>query len=61
MIGVVLFGLVNLEIGVVEYMFNVVINELFFGVIICDEFYVECFVGNDVCGIVLVEYYFGVS
>lgn len=40
MIGIVFLGLVNFEIGVVEYMLNILIDVLVFGDIIWDNFYV---------------------
>lgn len=60
-IGVSLPGLVNPELGVVEYMPNIEINTLALGDIIRDHFHVECFVGNDVRGMALAEHYFGAS
>ncbi|EEX37579.1 N-acetylglucosamine repressor [Vibrio metschnikovii] len=60
-IGIALPGLVNPELGVVEYMPNIEIDALGLGDIIRDHFHVECFVGNDVRGMALAEHYFGAS
>ncbi|MCE0492984.1 DNA-binding transcriptional regulator NagC [Vibrio salinus] len=60
-IGIVLPGLVNPELGVVEYMHNVEIDALSLGDIIHDHFGVECFIGNDIRGLALAEHYFGAS
>lgn len=60
-IGISLPGLVNPELGVVEYMPNIDIDALGLGDIIRDHFHVECFVGNDVRGMALAEHYFGAS
>ncbi len=60
-IGIALPGLVNPEIGVVEYMPNLEVNSLPLGDIIKENFNVECFVGNDVRGMALAEHYFGAS
>lgn len=50
-IGISLPGLVNPETGVVEYMPNTDIDNLALGDVVRDTFNVECFVGNDVRGI----------
>ncbi len=60
-IGVALPGLVNPELGVVEYMPNIEVNSFTLGEIIKENFDVECFVGNDVRGMALAEHYFGAS
>lgn len=60
-IGIVLPGLVNPESGLVEYMPNITIHHLPMGDIIHQHFGVECFVGNDIRGMALAEYYFGAS
>lgn len=59
--GITLPGLVNPETGVVEYMPNTDIDKLALADAICDNFGVECFVGNDVRGMALAEHYFGAS
>jgi len=60
-IGIALPGLVNPEVGIVEYMPNIEVNTLTLGDIIKEKFNVECFVGNDVRGMALAEHYFGAS
>ncbi len=60
-IGISLPGLVNPETGVVEYMPNTDIDNLALGDVVRDTFNVECFVGNDVRGMALAEFYFGAS
>jgi N-acetylglucosamine repressor len=60
-IGVVLPGLVNPETGVIEYMPNTDIDNLALGDVIRDAFDIECYVGNDIRGMALAEYFFGAS
>ncbi len=60
-IGIALPGLVNPELGVVDYMPNLEVSSLPLGDIIKEKFGVECFVGNDVRGMALAEHYFGAS
>ncbi|MGC9422338.1 MULTISPECIES: DNA-binding transcriptional regulator NagC [Vibrio] len=60
-IGISLPGLVNPELGVVEYMPNIEIDALALGDIVREHFNVECFIGNDVRGMALAEHYFGAS
>ncbi|MEZ9905563.1 ROK family protein [Vibrio breoganii] len=60
-IGVILPGLVNPDVGVVQYMPNTKIDNLPLAKILKDEFKTECFVGNDIRGMALAEHYFGAT
>lgn len=58
---VILSGFVDLESGVICYMLYIQVENWGLVEVLEKWFYVICFVGYDICSLVLVEYYFGVS
>jgi N-acetylglucosamine repressor len=60
-LGVTLPGLVDPEVGVIQYMPNTDIDSFPLAALLKEEFKVETFVGNDVRGMALAEHYFGAT
>ncbi len=60
-IGIVLPGLIDSEKGIVEYIPDTNVDDFTLGDIVKKQFNVECFIGNDIRGKALAEYYFGAS
>ncbi len=60
-IGIVLPGLIDSEKGIAEYIPDVNVNKFTLSDIVKNAFHVECFIGNDIRGTALAEYYFGAS
>ncbi len=60
-IGIVLPGLIDSEKGIVEYIPDISVDDFTLGDIVTKQFHVECFIGNDIRGKALAEYYFGAS
>jgi N-acetylglucosamine repressor len=60
-IGIVLPGLINPEDGIVDYIPNTDVDNFALRDIIEKSFSVKCFLGNDIRGKALAEYYFGAS
>lgn len=60
-IGIVLPGLVDPELGMVDYIPNTDIDNFALVDLIKHHFNVACFIGNDIRGKALAEHYFGAS
>ncbi|MDV7104066.1 ROK family protein [Vibrio sp. TH_r3] len=60
-IGIVLPGLINPEEGIVDYIPNTDVDNFELVDAVKRVFNVECFIGNDIRGRALAEYYFGAS
>ncbi len=60
-IGVSLTGLVNPELGIINYMPNIDISDHPLGERLNEEFNIPCYIGNDVRGMALAEHYFGAT
>lgn len=58
---VILLGFVDLDSGKIYYMLYIQVENWGLVEVLEECFKVICFVGYDICSLVLVEYYFGVS